>query len=201
MELTGAQQRLVVEFEGVFSPETVAETVQDSAARWADAPIQAHVPVLAERFARQRLQAVAQAGGKLVKDVPEVLFVCVHNAGRSQMAAALLDRQAKGRVHVRSAGSTPADEINPAVIAAMDEVGVDLSKEFPKPLTTEVVQAADVVVTMGCGDACPIFPGKRYLDWELPDPAGKSVEDVRGIRDEIGKRVHALLAELVPTSA
>jgi arsenate reductase (thioredoxin) len=201
MELTGAQQRLVVEFEGVFSPETVVETVQDSAARWADAPIQAHVPVLAERFARQRLQAVAQAGGKLVKDVPEVLFVCVHNAGRSQMAAALLDRQAKGRVHVRSAGSTPADEINPAVIAAMDEVGVDLSKEFPKPLTTEVVQAADVVVTMGCGDACPIFPGKRYLDWELPDPAGKSVEDVRGIRDEIGRRVHALLAELVPTSA
>ena len=201
MELTGAQQRLVVEFEGVFSPETVAETVQDSAARWADAPIQAHVPVLAERFARQRLQAVAQAGGKLVKDVPEVLFVCVHNAGRSQMAAALLDHQAKGRVHVRSAGSTPADEINPAVIAAMDEVGVDLSKEFPKPLTTEVVQAADVVVTMGCGDACPIFPGKRYLDWELPDPAGKSVEEVRGIRDEIGKRVHALLAELVPTSA
>ncbi len=201
MELTGAQQRLVVEFEGVFSPETVAETVQDSAARWADAPIQAHVPVLAERFARQRLQAVAQAGGKLVKDVPEVLFVCVHNAGRSQMAAALLDHQAKGRVHVRSAGSTPADEINPAVIAAMDEVGVDLSKEFPKPLTTEVVQAADVVVTMGCGDACPIFPGKRYLDWELPDPAGKSVEEVRGIRDEIGKRVHALLDELVPTSA
>lgn len=201
MELAGAQQRLVVEFEGVFSPETVAETVRDSAARWADAPIQAHVPVLAERFARQRLQAVAQAGGKLVKDVPEVLFVCVHNAGRSQMAAALLDHQAKGRVHVRSAGSTPADEINPAVIAAMDEVGVDLSKEFPKPLTTEVVQAADVVVTMGCGDACPIFPGKRYLDWELPDPAGKSVEDVRGIRDEIGKRVHALLAELVPTSA
>lgn len=201
MELAGAQQRLVVEFEGVFSPETVAETIQDSAARWADAPIQAHVPVLAERFARHRLQAVAQAGGKLVKDVPEVLFVCVHNAGRSQMAAALLDHQAKGRVHVRSAGSTPADEINPAVIAAMDEVGVDLSKEFPKPLTTEVVQAADVVVTMGCGDACPIFPGKRYLDWELPDPAGKSVEDVRGIRDEISKRVHALLAELVPTSA
>ena len=201
MELTGAQQRLVVEFEGVFSPETVAETVKDSAARWADAPIQAHVPVLAERFARERLRAVAQAGGKLVKDVPEVLFVCVHNAGRSQMAAALLDHQAKGRVHVRSAGSTPADEINPAVIAAMDEVGVDLSKEFPKPLTTEVVEAADVVVTMGCGDACPVFPGKRYLDWELPDPAGKSVEDVRGIRDEIGERVQALLAELVPTSA
>ena len=200
MELTGAQQRLVAEFEGVFSLETVVATFHDSAARWADAPIQAHVPVLAERFARERLRAVAQAGGKVVKEVPEVLFVCVHNAGRSQMAAALLDHEAKARVHVRSAGSTPADEINPAVIAAMDELGVDLSKEFPKPLTTEVVQAADVVVTMGCGDACPIFSGKRYLDWDLPDPAGKNVEEVRGIRDEIGRRVRALLAELVPTS-
>ncbi len=136
-----------------------------------------------------------------MKEVPEVLFVCVHNAGRSQMAAALLDHHAEGRVHVRSAGSTPADEINPAVIAAMDEVGVDLSKEFPKPLTTEVVEAADVVVTMGCGDACPIFPGKRYLDWELPDPAGKSVEEVRAIRDEIDARIKVLLAELVPASA
>jgi protein-tyrosine-phosphatase len=132
-----------------------------------------------------------------VKDVPEVLFVCVHNAGRSQMAAALLDHHAEGRVHVRSAGSTPADEIDPAVIAVMDEVGVDLSKEFPKPLTTEVVQAADVVITMGCGDACPIFPGKRYLDWELPDPSGRPVAEVRPIRDEIDARVGKLLTELV----
>ena len=132
-----------------------------------------------------------------MKQVPEVLFVCVHNAGRSQMAAALLDHFAEGRVHVRSAGSTPADEINPAVMASMNELGIDISKEFPKPLTTDVVEAADVVVTMGCGDACPIFPGKRYLDWELPDPAGKSVEEVRQIRDEIAARIEGLLDELV----
>jgi len=131
-----------------------------------------------------------------LSDIPEVLFVCVHNAGRSQMAAALLDRRGRGKVHVRSAGSEPAGTINPAVVQAMSEVGIDLSKEFPKPLTDEVVRAADVVVTMGCGDACPIYPGKRYLDWELPDPAGKSVEDVRAIRDEIGRRVTALLNEL-----
>lgn len=198
MELELAQERLTQEFAGIFSPETVAEAVHDSASRWADASIQAHVPVLAERFARARLRAVAQAEGSIVKEVPEVLFVCVHNAGRSQMAAALLDHHAKGAVHVRSAGSTPADEINPAVIAVMDEMGVDLSKEFPKPLTTEVVQAADVVITMGCGDACPIFPGKRYLDWELPDPAGKPVAEVRPIRDEIDGQVRALLDELVP---
>ena len=131
-------------------------------------------------------------------EAPEVLFVCVHNAGRSQMAAGLLDHHAHGRVHVRSAGSTPADEINPAVVAAMREVGIDLSKEFPKPLTTDAVVAADVVVTMGCGDACPVLPGKRYLDWELDDPSGLSVEEVRPIRDEIDRRVRGLLAELGP---
>ncbi len=133
----------------------------------------------------------------MVKETPEVLFVCVHNAGRSQMAAALLDHHAQGRVHVRSAGSSPAEEINPAVVAVMDELGVDMSKEFPKPLTTEVVKAADVVVTMGCGDACPVFPGKRYLDWELTDPAGKSIEEVRPIRDDLDGRVRGLLAEMV----
>jgi arsenate reductase (thioredoxin) len=131
-----------------------------------------------------------------VSDLPEVLFVCVHNAGRSQMAAALLDHHAAGRVRVRSAGSAPADTVNPAVIAVMAELGLDLSKEFPKPLTTEAVRAADVVITMGCGDACPVFPGKRYLDWELDDPAGKSVDQVRSIRDEIDRRVQALLKEL-----
>jgi arsenate reductase len=138
----------------------------------------------------------ARAGDRIV-ETPEVLFVCVHNAGRSQMAAALLDHHAAGRVHVRSAGSAPIDEIHPAVVAAMDEVGLDLSREFPKPLTTEAVEAADVVVTMGCGDACPVFPGKRYLDWELPDPSGKPVEEVRRIRDEIDRRVRELLNELV----
>ena len=201
MELTSAKDRLLQEFQGVFSPETVAEIVDDSANRWKDAPVQAHVPVLAERFARQRLQAVGQAGGQIVKDVPEVLFVCVHNAGRSQMAAALLDHRAEGRVRVRSAGSTPANQINPAVIAVMDELGLDLSKEFPKPLTTEVVEAADVVVTMGCGDACSVFPGKRYLDWELEDPAGRHVDEVRVIRDEIDRRVRTLVEELVTTNA
>jgi protein-tyrosine-phosphatase len=129
--------------------------------------------------------------------VPEVLFVCVHNAGRSQMAAALLDHHAQGRVHVRSAGSTPASEVNPAVVLAMQEIGLDLTKEFPKPLTDEMGRTADVLVTMGCGDACPVYPGKRYLDWELDDPAGKSVEEVRVIRDEIDGRVRALLDDLL----
>ena len=130
-------------------------------------------------------------------ELPEVLFVCVHNAGRSQMAAALLDHLAAGRVVVRSAGSTPADEVNPAVVAAMAELGIDVAAERPKGLTEEAVREADVVITMGCGDACPVFPGKRYLDWELPDPAGLPVERVRPIRDEIDRRVRTLLHELV----
>lgn len=129
--------------------------------------------------------------------MPEVLFVCVHNAGRSQMAAALLHRRSAGRIRVRSAGSAPAEEINPAVVQAMAEIGIDLSQELPKPLTTEAVRAADVVITMGCGDACPIYPGKRYLDWELEDPAGKTVAQVRPIRDEIDWRVSGLATELL----
>ena len=129
-------------------------------------------------------------------EVPEVLFVCVHNAGRSQMAAALLDHQAAGRVRVSSAGSAPAETVNPVVVEVMREVGLDLSKKFPQRLTTDAVRAADVVVTMGCGDACPVFPGKRYLDWQLDDPAGKGVDSVRPIRDEIGQRIRGLLAEL-----
>ncbi len=141
-------------------------------------------------------QSPGQSKGGIVKEVPEVLFVCVHNAGRSQMAAALLDHHAQGRVHVRSGGSAPGKRINPAVAEAMAEIGLDLSKEFPKPVTDEAVRAADVVITMGCGDACPIYPGKRYEDWELEDPAGKSVEQVRPVRDEIDRRVQVLLAEL-----
>jgi arsenate reductase len=133
-----------------------------------------------------------------MKGVPEVLFVCVHNAGRSQMAAALLERYAAGRVVVRSAGSAPASEVNPSVVASLAEVGVDISKKLPTLLGSDAVDAADVVVTMGCGDACPVFPGKRYLDWELDDPSGLSVEEVRPIRDEIDRRVRDLLAELVP---
>ena len=130
-------------------------------------------------------------------NTPEVLFVCVHNAGRSQMAAALLDHHAAGRVTVRSAGSAPASEVNPAVVAVMAELGIDVSREFPKRLTTNSVEAADVVITMGCGDACPVFPGKRYLDWQLDDPAGQGLGSVRPIRDEIDRRVRGLVAELL----
>ncbi|MFC3998155.1 arsenate reductase ArsC [Nocardiopsis sediminis] len=134
------------------------------------------------------------------ESMPSVLFVCVHNAGRSQMAAAFLTHLVGDRVEVRSAGSAPAETVNPAVVEAMAEVGIDLSDATPKVLTTEAVQTSDVVITMGCGDACPFFPGKRYLDWELPDPAGKGVEAVRPIRDEIRSRITALVAELLPTA-
>jgi protein-tyrosine-phosphatase len=130
------------------------------------------------------------------EDVPEVLFVCVHNAGRSQMAAALLKHHAGGRVLVRSAGSAPADELNPAVVDALADLGVDVGEEFPKPLEDDAVRDADVVITMGCGDACPIYPGKRYEDWELEDPAGKPLADVRRVRDEIDARVRQLLVSL-----
>jgi arsenate reductase (thioredoxin) len=131
-------------------------------------------------------------------DTPEVLFVCVHNAGRSQMAAALLDLYAAGRVVVRSAGSQPAEHLNPAVVEALAELDLDVSQEFPKPLTDDVARAADVLVTMGCGDACPVYPGTRYLDWDLEDPAGQPLDKVREIRDDIDGRVRELLTELVP---
>ncbi len=192
---------LAAQFTGVFSRETVADVLTQAYRQLeATATVTTHLTTLAERFAREQLRAVAIIEGSIVKEVPEVLFVCVRNAGRSQMAAALLDHHAEGRVQVRSAGSIPAGEINAAVVEAMDEIGLDLSKEFPKPLTTEAVEASDVVVTMGCGDACPVFPGKRYLDWELTDPAGRSLAEVREIRDEIDQRVRRLLDELVPAS-
>jgi protein-tyrosine-phosphatase len=144
---------------------------------------------------------LAQAEGKVAKQQAEVLFVCVHNAGRSQMAAGLVKLRSGGRVHVRSAGSAPGEEINPAVVEAMEELGVDMTEEFPKPLTDEVVRAADVVITMGCGDSCPIYPGKRYEDWELEDPEGKDLSTVRKIRDEIDERVRRLIGELLPESS
>lgn len=199
--LTLALDRLCDEFPGVFSRETIERFINESSTSLRDAPVQAFVPLFAERFARERLRAVAQAEGAIVKQVPEVLFVCVHNAGRSQMAAALLYDRSAGRVHVRSAGSAPASEIHDNVRQAMSEIGLDISKEFPKPLTDEVVGAADVVVTMGCGDACPVYPGKRYLDWELEDPAGQPIEKVREIRNEIDRRVAELLEELAPARA
>jgi protein-tyrosine-phosphatase len=133
--------------------------------------------------------------------IPEVLFVCVHNAGRSQMAAALLERYAAGRIHIRSAGSEPASSLNPRVVEAMGEIGLDISREFPKPLTDDYVRAADVVITMSCGDTCPIYPGKRYEDWELDDPAGQDLDTVRRIRDEVDVRIKKLVGELVPTAA
>jgi arsenate reductase len=187
---------LVDEFRGIFSRETIDRYVQEAlrdlpAARFSD-----FIPVLVHRFARERLHALGQAEGTLAKDVPEVLFVCVQNSGRSQMAAGLLSFWAAGRVHVRSAGSDPAETIDPNVVQAMAELGIDLSQEFPKPLTDEVVRAADAVITMGCGDACPIYPGKRYEDWTVGDPAGKDLDEVRAIRDTIDDRVRELLAKL-----
>lgn len=194
--LDGLVQRLSEEFAGSFSRETVERFVREAEDAWADSPVTAYIPVLIERSARRRLREARSTEVITLPEVPEVLFVCVHNAGRSQMAASLLHHHARGRVVVRSAGSAPADEINPAVVAAMAEVGLDLSAEFPKPLTDEAVREADVVVTMGCGDACPIYPGKRYLDWDLADPAGKTLEEVRPIRDEIDLLVRGLLDDL-----
>jgi protein-tyrosine-phosphatase len=193
-----AADRLAEEFAGVFSPEMIARYMAESQDLLGEARINVYVPVLVHRFTRERLRALAQAEGTITKEQPEVLFVCVHNAGRSQMAAGLVKLRSQGRIHVRSAGSTPATEVNQAAIEALAELGVDMSEEFPKPLTDEVVRAADVVITMGCGDACPIYPGKRYEDWELEDPEGKDLEGVRRIRDEIDRRVQKLIGELFP---
>ncbi len=193
---------LAARFTGVFARETVDRYVFESYTALArTATVTAHLTALAGRFAGDRLTALAQSEGALSNDVCEVLFVCVQNAGRSQMAAGLLQRHGAGRVHVRSAGSQPAPSIDDAVAQAMAEIGVDLSVEFPKPLTDDVVRAADVVVTMGCGDACPVYPGKRYLDWQVRDPAGLSLGEVRAIRDDIDVRVRALLTELQPSPA
>jgi len=192
-----AAEALQDEFAGTFSRQTIARFIAESVDLLGESKVNVYVPVLAHRFARERLKALAQAEGLVTTEQPEVLFVCVHNAGRSQMAAGLVTLRSGGEVNVRSAGSDPAEVVNPLVIEAMAELGVDLADAFPKPLTDEVVRAADVVVTMGCGDACPVYPGKRYLDWELPDPSGKSVEEVRPIRDAIDGRVRALLEDLV----
>jgi arsenate reductase (thioredoxin) len=192
-----AAERLADEFSGIYSEATIERYIAESLDLLEGARVNVFVPVLAHRFARERLRALAQSEGVLVKEQPEVLFVCVHNAGRSQMAAGLLTLRSQGRVHVRSAGSAPGEEINPAAVEAMREVGIDLSREFPKPLTDEFVRGADVVITMGCGDACPIYPGKRYEDWDLEDPAGRDLETVRRIRDQIDVRVQKLIAELL----
>jgi arsenate reductase (thioredoxin) len=195
-----AAERLADEFAGIFSRETIARYMAESQDLLGESKINVFVPVLAHRFARERLKALAQAEGIVGKEQPEVLFVCVQNAGRSQMAAGLVKLRSAGRIHVRSAGSSPTEEINPNAVTALEELGVDMSEEFPKPLTDEVVRAADVVITMGCGDACPIYPGKRYEDWDIGDPAGQDLATVRRIRDELDGRVQKLIGELLPES-
>ena len=201
MRVQRESEYLAEEFTGIFGKETIERFVNESFASLQNANLIDFVPTFVRRFARERLRATAQAEGLVTKDIPEVLYVCVHNAGRSQMAAMLTQSLGGERVNVRSAGSEPASSLNQRVVEAMAEVGLDISQEFPKPLTDEVVRAADVVITMGCGDACPIYPGKRYLDWELDDPAELDIEGVRRVREEIRGRVEQLLVELGVTSA
>lgn len=191
---------LSARFTGTFGRETVERYVLESyTALLRSASVRAHLALHVERFATERLVALAQAEGTLAHDMPEVLFVCEQNAGRSQMAAVLTNHLAGGRVHVRSAGSMPTTALNPVMVEAMRELGLNLDEAFPKPLTDDVVRAADVVVTMGCGDACPVYAGKRYEDWILDDPDGAGLEQVRRIRDAVAERVSALLASLAIT--
>ena len=197
MALELAARRLADEFTGTFGKDTIEQFLHTSYDQFAArATVPNYLPLLAERFARQRLKALARVEGHAGEGVPIVLFLCVHNAGRSQMAMGFFQHLAGGRAVAWSGGSEPGDRLNPAVVEAMYERGIDISEEFPKPWTDEIVRAADVVVTMGCGDACPIFPGKRYEDWQLDDPAGQGREAVRPIRDEIERRARRLLDEL-----
>jgi arsenate reductase len=199
LALRSAAHNLHREFDGVFGTETIELFLVTSYDQFASqARIPTYLVLFGERFARQRLQALAKVEGKHTDGVPIVLFLCTHNAGRSQMALGWFNHLAGKRAVAWSGGSEPGIELNPAAVSAMAEVGIDITEEFPKPWTDEIVQAADVVVTMGCGDACPLFPGKRYEDWELDDPAGLDVAAVRPIRDEIRARVETLLTELLP---
>jgi arsenate reductase len=188
-------------FVGVFAPETVTRYVHESYRLLAErARIKRYLPSLTSRFAADRLSALAHQTARTIDAVPEVLFVCVENAGRSQIAAAILRQLAGDAVHVRTAGSEPVEAVRSVVVSALDEIGVPIGGEFPKPLTDEVVRAADVVITMGCGDACPVYPGRRYLDWDLADPVGQPIARVREIRDEIEARVRQLLPTLMTTA-
>lgn len=189
---------LAYSYEGVFARESVEAAVH--AARDLLEPrstVHTFLPVLVARQAREQLMAAAQAEGRIAKRVPELLFVCVHNAGRSQMAAALAEHLSARRVHVRSAGSAPISEVNPVVVEALRERGIPLTTPYPKPLSDSVLRAADVIITMGCGDACPIFPGKRYEDWNVADPAGQPLTVVRDIRDDVQSRVTVLLRSIL----
>lgn len=193
--LQEALDRVGEPFEALLGRDRVERIVREELARLRRARSGRLVDVLVDH-ARERLRALAQAEGRLPKDVPELLFVCAQNAGRSQMAAALANRRGGGRVHAWSAGSRPADGLPPEVVRAMAEVGIDLSGALPKPLTNDLVRAADVVVTMGCGDDCPWFPRVRYVEWSVPDPAGRSLAEVRRIRDHLDRRVRALIREV-----
>jgi arsenate reductase (thioredoxin) len=203
LALHTAATRLREEFDGVFGRETIERFLYSSYDQFAShSTIANFLPLLAERFARQRLRALAKVEGHHQDGTPTVLFLCVHNAGRSQMAMGFFRHLAGEGAVAWSGGSEPGQQVNPSAVAAMAERDIDITGEFPKPWTEEIVRAADVVITMGCGDACPVFPGKRYLNWALDDPAGKSVEDVRPVRDEIECRVRDLLDELgVPAVA
>ena len=197
LALKSAATRLESEFADTFGTETIERFLCSSYDQFASrATIPNFLPLLAERFARQRLHALARVEGHINDGKPTVLFLCTHNAGRPQMALGFFTHYAGDKAIAWSGGSEPGNEINPAAIEAMREVGIDITGEYPKPWTDEIVQAADVVITMGCGDACPIFPGKRYENWELPDPAGQGLDAVRPIRDDIDERVRRLLADL-----
>jgi protein-tyrosine-phosphatase len=197
LQIRHGAERLKHRFEGVLNAETIERLLTDSLDQLLQtARLPDWLPLLAERMAQERLRALVRLEAEAEVTTPAVLFLCVHNAGRSQMAAGWLRHLAGEEVEVFSGGSEPAEELNRGAVAAMAEVGIDISFELPKPWADEIVRAADVVVTMGCGDACPVFPGKRYVDWELDDPAGKGVEDIRPIRDEIERRVRELMAEL-----
>ncbi|EWM19045.1 three-helix bundle dimerization domain-containing protein [Kutzneria sp. 744] len=197
-QLDRVAAELADKFHGVFGPETVKRYVQETYDLLAaDATIAVHLPVLAARFARERLTDLGKTQGLIRSTVPQVLFVCVHNAGRSQMAAALLDHHTSGRIVVRSAGSRPAGDTPAIITVALAELGVAMVEPYPKPLTDEAIHASDVVVTTGCGDACPVYQGKRYLDWDVEDPADKPLAQIRPIRDELDRRVRLLVEELL----
>lgn len=201
--IKNAAKRLQEEFAGTFSVETIERFIAESRTGLESrATVTTWLPILIERFTRDRLRALARVEGLSTDHRPTVLFLCVQNAGRSQMAAGWLRALAGGAVDVYSGGSEPAADVNEVAVEAMAEAGIDIRTEFPKPWTDEIVRAADVVVTMGCGDACPVYPGTRYEDWELTDPAGQPIETVRGVRDDIEQRVRALMASLdVPAPA
>jgi arsenate reductase len=195
--LKAAAARLSEDFAGTFNKETIERFLVTSYDEFADrATLTNFLPLLAERFANQRLQALAKVENDGADGKPVVLFLCVHNAGRSQMALGFFNHHAGDNAVAWSGGSEPGTAVNPSAVEAMAERGIDITQEFPKPWTEEIVRAADVVITMGCGDACPYYPGTRYEDWQLDDPAGKGVEDVRPVRDEIERRVLELLASL-----